>query len=276
VIPFIQAEGLTHVYPLESGGQIVALQDIDLTIEPGEFVALIGANGSGKSTLVRHFNALLLPTAGKVWVDGLLTSQPRHLWEVRQRVGMVFQNPDNQLVASTVEEDVAFGPENRALPPGEIRQRVDEALNLVGLTGYRTHPPQMLSGGQKQHVAIAGVLAARPSCIIFDEPTSMLDPPSRRAVLNTIQRLNVEEGITVILITQSMDEAALARRVLVMHQGRIVMDGSPAAIFEQAERLQALKLGLPFSIQMAKRLKVGGISLLQTCLTVEELASALC
>ena len=223
--PFIRVQELEYAYPLEGGEQIAALQGVNLTIERGEFVALIGPNGSGKSTLARHFNALLLPTAGQVWVDGLLTSDPRRVWEVRQRVGMVFQNPDNQLVASTVEEDVAFGPENRALPPDEIRRRVDEALDTVGLTDYRTHPPQMLSGGQKQHVAIAGVLASRPSCIVFDEPTSMLDPPSRRRGLDTIQRLNAEEGITVALITQSMDEAAAARRVLVMRAGRILMDG---------------------------------------------------
>ncbi len=274
--PFIQTKGLTYAYPLESSGQIVALQGVDVTIERGEYVALIGANGSGKSTLVRHFNALLLPTAGQVWVDGLSTSQPELRWKVRQRVGMVFQNPDNQLVANTVEEDIAFGPENRGLPPAQIRARVDEALQLVGLVDYRTHPPQMLSGGQKQHVAIAGVLATRPSCIIFDEPTSMLDPPSRQAMLDTIRRLNVEEGITVILITQSMDEAALAHRVLVMHHGRIVMDGSPSAIFAHHERLQALGLELPFPIQMARHLKRGGMSLPSTCLTLEALVNALC
>ena len=183
--PFIEIQGLEHRYPLEDGGQITALQGIDLAIERGEFVALVGSNGSGKSTLARHFNGLLLPTTGQVWVEGLLTSDPHHLWAIRQRVGMVFQNPDNQLVASTVEEDVAFGPENLALPPKEIRKRVDEALAVVGLQDYRTHPPQMLSGGQKQLVAIAGALAARPACIVFDEPTSMLDPPSRWQVTAT-------------------------------------------------------------------------------------------
>jgi energy-coupling factor transport system ATP-binding protein len=274
--PFIQVQQLTHAYPLEGGRQIMALRDVDLAIEPGEFVALVGPNGSGKSTLARHFNGLLLPTAGQVWVDGLLTSDPKHLWAVRQRVGMVFQNPDNQLVASTVEEDVAFGPENQALPPDEIRRRVDEALRVVGLTDYRTHPPQMLSGGQKQLVAIAGALAARPSCIVFDEPTSMLDPPGRRQILETIEQLNTEGGITIVLITQSMGEAAIARRVLAMHAGRIVMDGPPEEILEQEERLRALGLGLPPAVEIAHRLRDKGIPLPPGLLTVKALVRALC
>jgi len=274
--PFIEAQGLGHVYPLEGSGQVVALRGVDLAIERGEFVALVGPNGSGKSTLARHFNGLLLPTAGQVWVDGLLTSDPRHLWQVRQRVGMVFQNPDNQLVASTVEEDVAFGPENLALPPDEIRRRVNEALNIVGLQDYRTHPPQMLSGGQKQLVAVAGALATRSSCIVFDEPTSMLDPPGRRQVLETIRRLNAEEGITVVLITQSMDEAATARRVIGMHAGRIVMDGPPEEIFGQEERLRAFGLDLPPAAGIACRLRDLGIPLSSNLLTVEALARALC
>jgi energy-coupling factor transport system ATP-binding protein len=209
-------------------------------------------------------------------VDGLLTSDPRHLWKVRQRVGMVFQNPENQLVASTVEEDVAFGPENHALPPDEIRRRVNEALNIVGLQGYRTHPPQMLSGGQKQLVAIAGALATRPACIVFDEPTSMLDPPGRRQVLETIKRLNAEEALTVVLITQSMDEAAAARRVLVMNAGRIVIDGLPEEVFEQGERLRTLRLDLPPAVEIAHRLRDQGMELPTGLLTVEALARALC
>lgn len=273
--PFIEVRGVEHAYPLAGGGQVAALQGIDLTIEPGEFVSLIGSNGSGKSTLARHFNGLLLPTAGEVWVDGLPTSDPRHLWEVRQRVGMVFQNPENQLVASTVEEDVAFGPENLALPPGEIRRRVDEALALVGLQDYCTNPPQMLSGGQKQLVAIAGILAARPACIVFDEPTSMLDPPSRRRILDTIRRLNAEQGITVMLITQSMEEAAAAGRVLAMHEGCVVMDGPPREVFEQGERLRALGLGLPPAVEIAHRLREQGLALPPSLLTVEALAGAL-
>ena len=274
--PFIEVRGLEHIYPLQGGGQVAALRGVELTIERGEFVALVGPNGSGKSTLARHFNGLLLPTAGQVWVDGLLTSDPRHLWEVRQRVGMVFQNPDNQLVASTVEEDVAFGPENLALPPDEIRRRVDEVLNIVGLQDYCTHPPQMLSGGQKQLVAIAGALAAQPACIVFDEPTSMLDPPGRRQVLQAIRRLNAEERLTVVLITQSMDEAATARRVLVMYAGRIVMDGSPEEIFEQGEQLRALGLDLPPVVEIAHRLRDQGIELSTGLLTVDTLAGLLC
>ena len=274
--PFIEIQGLKHAYPLADGGQIVALQGVDLTVERGQFVALVGPNGSGKSTLARHLNGLLAPTAGQVWVEGLLTSDPRNLWAVRQRVGMVFQNPDNQLVASTVEEDVAFGPENLAIPPGEIRRRVDEALQVVGLLDYRTHPPQMLSGGQKQLVAIAGALATRPACIVLDEPTSMLDPPGRRQVIQTIHRLNTQEGMTVVLITHSMDEAAVAQRVLVMDGGRVKMDGPPEDVFEHGERLRALGLDLPPAVEIAHRLRDQGIPLPPGLLTVEALAGALC
>lgn len=274
--PLIEIRGLEHTFPLEGGGQVVALRGIDLTIERGEFVALIGPNGSGKSTLACHFNGLLFPTAGRVLVDGLLTSDPRHLWQVRQRVAMVFQNPENQLVASTVEEDVAFGPENHALPPVEIRRRVDEALGTVNLLDYRTHPPQMLSGGQKQLVAIAGVLAICPLCIVFDEPTSMLDPPGRRQVLDTIKRLNAERALTVVMITQAMDEAAIARRVVVMHAGRIVMDGPPAEVFEREERLQSLGLDLPPAAKIARRLRDQGMMLPGGLFTVEALAKAIC
>ncbi len=216
--PLIEIRNLEHTYQLESGERVPALRGIDLTIERGDFVALIGPNGSGKSTLARHLNGLLTPQVGEVVVDGLSTADARNLWRVRQRVGMVFQNPDNQIVAGTVEEDVAFGPENAALPPAEIRRRVDAALDVVGLRAYRTHPPTRLSGGQKQLLAIAGVLATRPAGIVFDEPTSMLDPPGRQRVLETVRQLNGEEGIAVVLITHSMDEAAAARRVLVMDQ----------------------------------------------------------
>jgi energy-coupling factor transport system ATP-binding protein len=274
--PFIQIQELEHTYSLEGGLRVEALCGVDMTIETGEFVALVGPNGSGKSTLARHLNALLLPTAGRVWVDGILTSDARHVWEVRERVGMVFQNPDNQFVASTVEEDVAFGPENLALPRAEIRRRVDQALDLVGMADYRTHPPQRLSGGQKQRVAIAGALATRPACLVLDEPTSMLDPPSRRGVLGIIQRLNAEEAITVVLITQSMDEATAAWRVVVMDEGRIVMDGSPQVVFEQGERLRALGLDLPFPVDISRRLREGGLALPPGLLTEQDLAGALC
>jgi len=276
VPPFIETQGLEHAYPLEGGGQVVALRGVDLTIKRGEFVALVGPNGSGKSTLARHLNGLLAPTAGQVWVEGMLTSDAGNLWAVRQRVGMVFQNPDNQLVASTVEEDVAFGPENLGFPPGEIRRRVDEALRTVGLADYRTHPPQMLSGGQKQLVAVAGALATRPACIVFDEPTSMLDPPGRRQILETIQHLNAAERITIVLITQSMEEASAARRVVVMDKGQITMDGSPEEVFGQGERLRAVGLDLPPAVEIAERLRAAGLALPRGLMTVEAVARALC
>ena len=272
----VEIRGLEHAYPLAGGGRVAALQGVDLSIGPGEFVALIGSNGSGKSTLARHLNGLLLPTAGGVWVDGLSTSDPRDLWEIRQRVGMVFQNPENQLVASTIEEDVAFGPENLALEPGEIRRRVDQALVSVGLQDQGACPPQMLSGGQKQLLAIAGVLATRPAIIVFDEPTSMLDPSGRRRVLDVIGRLNVGDGLTVVLITQAMDEAAAADRLLVMDAGRIVMDGSPADVFERGRQIRALGLGLPPVVEIAQRLRERGIDLPSGLLTVDALAGALC
>jgi energy-coupling factor transport system ATP-binding protein len=271
---FITVQDLGYSYPLDGGGQVVALRGLSLAIKQGEFVALIGSNASGKSTLAYHLNGLLLPTSGRVWVDGLLTSDPAHRWDVRQRVGMVFQNPDNQLVAGTVEEDVAFGPENNALPPVEIRRRVDEALNIVGLMDYATHPPQLLSGGQKQLTAIAGALATRPTCIVLDEPTSMLDPQSRRQVSATIQRLNEQEGMTVVLITQSMQEAAAARRVIVMHAGRIVMDGPPQDVFERREQLRTIGLDLPPAAEIAHRLRDLGMALPIGILTVEALARA--
>ncbi|MDW8068084.1 MAG: energy-coupling factor transporter ATPase [Anaerolineae bacterium] len=273
-IPFIQTRALEYVYTSEDGRDVPALRGIDLTIKRGEWVALIGPNGSGKSTLARHFNALLLPTAGEVWVDGLSTSDPRHVRAIRSRVGMVFQNPDHQIVAGTVEEDVAFGPENLGVPPAEIRRRVDEALEIVGMTEYRHHPPHMLSGGQKQRVAIAGALATRPECVILDEPTAMLDAEGRAQVLQTIQRLNADLGLTIILITQSMEEAALARRVLVMDRGQIVQDGPPGEVLETPE-VEGLGLGRPFAAEVARRLREHGLALPPGLLTVEALAAAL-
>ena len=282
-MPFFQVQGLEHTYFLEDGKQVHALRGVSLTIDRGEFVAIIGPNGSGKSTLARHLNGLLLPTAGQVWVDGLLTADPSHLPAIRQRVGMVFQNPDNQLVASTVEEDVAFGPENLAVPPDEIRRRVDHAVAIVGLTDYMTHPPHMLSGGQKQKVAIAGALATQPDCIVFDEPNSMLDPPGRQQVLDTIHGLNAE-GMTIVLITQSMDEAATAKRVVVMNAGRIVLDGPPEVVFAapggegKHGGLPLLEMGLdrPFAAEIAGRLREEGLPLPAGLLTVEQLVAALC
>ena len=272
---FIELQGVEHTYVLEDGRQIAALRGIDLTIERGEFIAIVGPNGTGKSTLARHLNGLLLPTRGRVWVDGLLTAQPSQLWSVRQRVGMVFQNPDNQIVASTVEEDVAFGPENAGLASDEIRRRVDAALVTVGLTGYRTTPPQMLSGGQRQLLAIAGVLAIHPACIVFDEPASMLDPASRLVVMDTVRRLNAE-GLTIVLVTHAMDEAVAARRVLVMHEGRIAMDGSPARDFDRADQLREWGLDLPVAVEVARRLRGLGWRLPLDVLTIEQLARALC
>jgi energy-coupling factor transport system ATP-binding protein len=285
VRPFIEIEDLEYVYPLfipphvggQRGGgeQITALRGVNLTIKRGEFVALIGPNGSGKSTLARHLNALLLPTSGTVWVDGLPSSDPRHLGAIRQKVGMVFQNPDNQIIATTLEEDVAFGPENLGIPPDEIRQRVEAALAAVELLDYRLHPPQMLSGGQKQRAAIAGALAARSSCIVFDEPTSMLDPLGRRQVMDTIRQLNATEGLTILLITHSMSEAMRLRRVLVMDAGQIVLDGPPSQVFSQVERLRDLRLDVPPIVEVAHSLRGWGMELPSPILTIEQMVAAL-
>ncbi len=273
--PFIETQGLEHVYRREDGAEIAAVRGVDLAIARGEFVALIGPNGSGKSTLAQHLNALLLPTSGRVRVDGLWTDDKANLWAVRRRVGMVFQNPENQIVASTVEEDVAFGPENWALPSAEIRRRVDWALTVVGLNKRRATPPQMLSGGQKQLLAVAGALAAGPDCIVFDEPTSMLDPRGRRQVMETIQRLNAEEGLTVVLITHAMEEAAAARRILAMHGGRVVIDGRPREVFGGEAQLAAIGLGPPAMARIAWSLCRLGIRLPRGVLTAADLMQAL-
>ena len=274
--PLIEIRSLTHVYPLENGQEIAALQGIDLTIGQGEFVALVGANGSGKSTLALHLNGLLLPTAGEVWVDGLLTAEPSDRWAIRERVSMVFQNPDNQFVASTVEEDVAFGPGTAGLPADEVRRRVDDALAIVGMADYATQPPHMLSGGQKQRVAIAGALATRSVCIVLDEPTSMLDPLGRRQTLETILRLSRDEGTTIVLITQSMEAAAAAGRVLVMVGGRIVLDGPPAEVFARERSLREWGLGVPATVEIAGLLRERGLVLPDGLFTVEQLVGALC
>lgn len=275
--PLIRIQDLEYAYPADGDDRPAPiLRGINLAIERGEFVALIGANGSGKSTLAYHLNGLLTPSSGQVWVDGMLTSDRQYTWAVRQRVGMVFQNPEDQLVASTVEQDVAFGPENAGLPPHEIRQRVDDALATVGLTEYRTHPPQMLSGGQKQLTAIAGALATRPAALVFDEPTAMLDPQARNRLLAAIQQLHQQQGLTVLLITQSMEEACLAERLLVMHDGQIEIDGPPDAVFERRDRLHELGLGLPLSVEIAHHLRLHGIPLPTGLLTIEALAEALC
>jgi len=237
---------------------------------------VLGRNGSGKSTLAKHVNALLTPTSGQVLVAGLDTSVPENVWEIRQKVGMVFQNPDNQLVATTVEEDVAFGPENLGIPPAEIQRRVTEALEAVGMLQYRLHPPHRLSGGQKQRVAIAGIVSMRPKCIVLDEPTAMLDPAGRREVMETIHRLNKEEGITVLHITHHMDEVIGADRVLVMDQGRIVLEGTPREVFSQGELLRELHLDVPQITDLAQRLASRGVSIPSGILTVNEMVMHLC
>lgn len=272
----IEVEGLTHIYNAGQGNPIIALDNIDVIIEKGEFVAIIGPNGSGKSTLAKHFNALLLPSEGRVAVKGMDTKDTRQTWAIRRTAGMVFQNPDNQIVATIVEEDVAFGPENLGVPPSEIKQRVDEALQVVEMSAYREHSPHALSGGQKQRVAIAGVIAMRPECIILDEPTAMLDPIGRAEVLATVKRLNKQEKITVILITHFMEEAVDADRVIVMEQGRVVMEGSPYEVFARVGELKAAGLDVPQVTELGHRLFAGGVDIPPTILSIEELVEALC
>lgn len=272
----IKVESLRHTYPGPEGSEVVALEDIDLAIGEGEFVAIIGANGSGKSTLAKHFNALLAPTGGDCLVAGLSTRLPENVWPIRQMVGMVFQNPDNQIVAAVVEEDVAFGPENLGLASSQIAARVTEALELTGMSDYRHHGPHLLSGGQKQRVAIAGVLAMRPRCLVLDEPTAMLDPLGRREVLATVTRLNKEEGITVVYITHFMEEAAAADRVVVLDAGRVAFIGRPAEVFSRVDELKALGLDAPLAAEVAARLRTAGLALPAGVTTDEELAVALC
>lgn len=251
------------------------LDDIDLNIERGEFVAILGHNGSGKSTLAKHFNAMLLPSGGRVLVSGRDTADQNELYEIRRMVGMVLQNPDNQIVSTIVEEDVAFGPENLGIEPSEIRRRVDEALKAVGMLEYRKHAPHKLSGGQKQRVAIAGVLAMQPECIVLDEPTSMLDPQGRKEVLDTISRLNRERGITIVLITHFMEEAVLADRVVVLENGRILLQGHPREVFSDIERLRQVGLDVPQPAELCHQLRRAGVPLPKDVLTAEECVEAL-
>ena len=253
----------------------LALDGVTLDIERGSFVAVVGSNGSGKSTLAKHLNALLLPTSGEVLVCGMSTADPENTWEIRRRCGMVFQNPDNQLVSSVVEDDVAFGPENLGVEPSEIRRRVDESLKAVGMYEFRKKGPHLLSGGQKQRVAIAGVLAMQPECIVFDEPTAMLDPSGRREILKIIHGLH-EQGKTVILITHFMEEAAQAERIIVMDQGKPILDESPDKLFAHAEQLSALNLQMPFGASMAAKLSARGVDLPEGIITSERLAECLC
>ena len=273
--PILRTENLTFRYTTEEGVAPTVLDGVSLSIRAGEFVAVLGHNGSGKSTLAKHFNAILLPTAGKVYVDGMDTCDEDKLLDIRRRVGMVFQNPDNQIVASVVEEDVAFGPENLGVPPNQIRERVDEALAAVGMSEYARHAPHLLSGGQKQRVAIAGVLAMRPECIVLDEPTAMLDPVGRGEVLSTVKKLNRENGITVVLITHHMDEAAQADRLIVMHDGHIMADGRPEQVFRNVDGLRSLGLEVPEPVALLYELRQSGVDVPLTALTVDGCAGAL-
>lgn len=254
---------------------VAAVKNVSLEVKKGEFLVVLGHNGSGKSTLAMMMNGLQLPTKGEVKVLGMNTRDEDKVWDIRAKAGIVFQNPDNQIVATIVEEDVAFGPENQGIPPAEIRKRVDQALDLVEMTDYKTHAPHLLSGGQKQRVAIAGILAMNPDCIIFDEPTSMLDPTGRIEVMNTIKRLNKEEGKTIVLITHYMDEAVQGDRVLIMNQGAIAMEGSPREVFRNVDRVKELGLDVPQVTELAYELKKEGIDLAGDILSVEELLNIL-
>lgn len=265
-----------HTFETEEGKTFDALKDVTAQIKKGEFTAIIGTNGSGKSTLARHLNALLIPTEGELIVEGMRTSDAGRVWDIRQKVGMVFQNPDNQLVAAVVEEDVAFGPENLGVPPEEIRERVDLALEKVGMTSYRKQAPSMLSGGQKQRVAIAGVLAMKPDCIVLDEPTAMLDPKGRKEVMDTIHELNKKEGITIVLITHFMEEAVTADHILVIDKGVLKMEGTPREIFSQADKVTEIGLDVPVPADLARRLRKKGMAVSEKCMTDEELGEALC
>jgi len=271
----LRADNVRFDYTYENEAPQVVLQGIDLTIEKGSFVALLGHNGCGKSTLAKHFNALLLPTGGRVLVEELDTADEQNTYPIRRRVGMVLQNPDNQLVSTIVEEDVAFGPENLGLPPAEIRARVDAALAAVDMIAYKEHSPHKLSGGQKQRIAIAGVLAMHPDCLILDEPTAMLDPQGRQEVLDTVCRLNKEQGMTVVLITHYMEEAALADRVVVMDEGVVQADGTPRQVFADGERLRALGLDVPQPTALCALLREQGVAIPGDVLTPEECAETL-
>lgn len=271
----IEVNHLSHLYVDENGNDVRALDDVSLSIQRGEFVAIIGTNGSGKSTLAKHFNVLLQPTEGTVTVCGFNTLDDEHIWNIRQHVGMVFQNPDNQIVAAVVEEDVAFGPENLGVPSAEIRKRVDDALAAVNMTEYAEHGPHLLSGGQKQRIAIAGVLAMKPDCIVLDEPTAMLDPKGRLEVLETIHRLNKEEGITIVIITHFMEEAVTADRVVVMKNGVKLQEGTPREIFTQVDTLKDLGLDVPVAAEVASKLIQKGVDIPNDIITNDELGDAL-
>ena len=268
--PLIELKDIYKIYQMGSE-EVRANDGISLSIEKGEFVVVLGHNGSGKSTFAKHINALLQPTGGTLWVKGMNTQEEGLIWEIRQTAGMVFQNPDNQLVATVVEEDIAFGPENMGVPPKEIRMRVDEALDAVRMKEFAAYTPSKLSGGQKQRIAIAGVLAMKPDCIVLDEPTAMLDPVGRNEVIDTLHSLNEEKGITIILITHHMNEAIKADRVFVMDKGKLVMQGNPKEVFSHVEKLKSLGLEVPQVTELAYMLKKSGLNIEDGILTVEEL-----
>ena len=273
----IETKDLTYTYPAPEGEtNPPALRGVSVTIEKGSFTVVLGHNGSGKSTFAKHLNAVLLPCGGAVYVEGMDTRDERMLLEIRRRTGMVFQNPDNQIVANVVEEDVAFGPENLGVPTAEIRRRVDDALAAVGMEQFARHAPHLLSGGQKQRIAIAGILAMEPECIVLDEATAMLDPAGRREVIDTVRQLNRERGITVVLITHHMAEAESADRVIVMNDGQVAMDGAPHDVFAQVDRLHELGLAAPDTVELLHLLREAGIDVPLTGLTVDECADTIC
>ena len=276
----IKAKDLVHEYiRRDEEGNVESIQTaidkVSLDVKKGDFIAVLGHNGSGKSTLAKHINAILEPTEGSLWVDGFDTTDEKNIWDIRQRAGMVFQNPDNQIIASVVEEDVGFGPENIGVPTDEIWQRVEESLKAVGMLKYREHSPNKLSGGQKQRVAIAGVMAMQPECIVLDEPTAMLDPVGRKEVLEAVHALNREKGVTIILITHYMEEVVEADHVYVMDSGKVVMQGTPRSIFSQVERLKEYRLDVPQITLLAYELKKAGLDIPDGILTREELTEAL-
>lgn len=278
---FIEARKLVHEYIRRDEednvvGIDTALDGVDIDVKQGEFIAVLGHNGSGKSTLAKHLNVLLEASGGTLWVDGKDTTKPENLWDIRKNAGMVFQNPDNQIIASVVEEDVAFGPENIGIPTDEIWKRVENSLKSVGMIQYREHSPNKLSGGQKQRIAIAGVMAMEPKCIILDEPTAMLDPNGRKEVLDAVEQLNKEKGVTVILITHYMEEVIRADRVYVMDSGKVVMQGTPRSVFSQVETLKSYRLDVPQITLLAHELRMAGLDIPEGILTRQELVEALC
>lgn len=276
----IKTEKLVYEYKqLDEEGNVAgtsrAIDEVDIDVQKGDFIAILGHNGSGKSTLAKHINGMLFPTGGTVWVDGMDTKSEAHIWDVRQRAGMVFQNPDNQIIGQIVEEDVAFGPENLGVPTEQIWERVEESLRAVGMYEFRRHSPNHLSGGQKQRVSIAGVLAMQPMCIVLDEPTAMLDPSGRKEVIKAVRALNEQEGITVLLITHYMEEIVHADKVYVMDQGKVAMEGTPREIFSRVDRIKELRLDLPQVTMLAHTLKQQGLELPDGILTIEELTECL-